>query len=45
MGAEARQYVTTHFDRRQLAAQYRAVLARCVRSPGRREVDQMRSAR
>jgi hypothetical protein len=45
MGAQARQYVTAHFDRRQLAAQYRAVLARCVRSPGRREVGQMRSAR
>jgi hypothetical protein len=32
MGAEARQYVTTHFDRRQLALQYRAILARCARS-------------
>jgi glycosyltransferase involved in cell wall biosynthesis len=32
MGAEARQYVTTHFDRRQLATQYRAILARCARS-------------
>jgi hypothetical protein len=32
MGAEARQYVTTHFDRRQLATQYRDILARCARS-------------
>jgi len=32
MGAEARRYVTTYFDRRQLAAQYRATLARCARS-------------
>jgi hypothetical protein len=33
MGAEARQYVTTHFDRRQLAGRYRAILARCTGSP------------
>jgi glycosyltransferase involved in cell wall biosynthesis len=33
MGAEARQYVTTHFDRRQLATSYRAILARCTGSP------------
>jgi len=33
MGAKARPYVTAHFDRRQLAAEYRAILARCTRSP------------
>jgi glycosyltransferase involved in cell wall biosynthesis len=27
MGLQARQYVTTHFDRRQLASRYRAILA------------------
>jgi len=32
MGAEARQYVIAHFDRRHLATVYRAVLARCARS-------------
>jgi glycosyltransferase involved in cell wall biosynthesis len=31
MGAEARQYVIAHFDRRQLATLYRAILARCAR--------------
>jgi glycosyltransferase involved in cell wall biosynthesis len=35
MGGEARRYVTTHFDRHQLAIQYRAILARCARSPER----------
>jgi hypothetical protein len=33
MGAKSRQYVTAHFDRRQLATQYHAILARCTRSP------------
>jgi hypothetical protein len=32
MGAEARQYVIEHFDRRQLATQYRDTLALCTRS-------------
>ena len=35
MGVEARTYVTQHFDRRRLATQYRAVLARCARSSDR----------
>jgi hypothetical protein len=30
MGGEAREYVATHYDRRQLAAQYRAILAGCT---------------
>ena len=29
MGGEARTYVTAHYDRRQLATAYRAILARC----------------
>jgi glycosyltransferase involved in cell wall biosynthesis len=32
MGMNARQYVTAHFDRRELASQYRAVLTGCSRS-------------
>jgi glycosyltransferase involved in cell wall biosynthesis len=30
MGGQAREYVTRHYDRRQLAAQYRAILAGCT---------------
>jgi len=33
MGAEARQYVITHFDRRELADHYRSTLAVCTGSP------------
>jgi hypothetical protein len=33
MGAAAREYVIAHFDRRELATVYRAVLARCAGSP------------
>ena len=35
MGMEGRRYVTARFDRRQLATQYRAILARSTRQCGR----------